>query len=96
MTYFLQWLGWLGNEKGCFGGSGKSQSLPLTPDPAPMPSPAPSPEEQVQTQEQKRTRIGQLKAAGLMSTIKNTGGAVGLTGQGADLSNPQAAKKTLG
>ena len=87
----------------CFGG-GKTPEVaaapaaqPLPP-PTPSPSPAQSPAEQQQTAQQKRNKVDALRY-GSMNTIRNTGGAQGLSGTGPDLSAPQAQggqKKNLG
>ena len=80
----------------CFGGSQKTPSLPAVPDPSPVPVTAASPGEVASAADVKRNKIAALKF-GAMSTIRNAGGAQGITGTGADLSNPNAAsKKTLG
>ena len=64
--------------------------------PAPVPS-SPIPGEAEASAEAKRKKIAALKF-GAMSTIKNIGGAAGISGVGADLSSPTAIgqKKTLG
>ena len=83
----------------CFGGGVKTvqQQLPPTPDPAPIPSPAAQPGEVAASAESKRNKVAALRY-GAMSTIRNVGGAAGITGTGADLSSPMATgqKKTLG
>jgi hypothetical protein len=83
----------------CFGGGGKTPSLPPTPPPQPTPTPAAAPGEVAASAESKRAKTAALKF-GAMNTIRNFGGAVGVSGSGADLSNPAALagqqKKTIG
>ena len=83
----------------CFG-SAKTPDVPATPSPTPSPVPAAAPGEVAASAESKRNKVAALKYAGMASTIKNVGGAAGVTGVGADLSNPIASavgtKKTLG
>ena len=78
-------------------GKTKTPDLPATPAPAPTPSPAAQPGEVAASAESKRNKIQALRF-GAMSTIKNVGGAAGISGTGANLSSPQAegVKKTLG
>ena len=80
----------------CWGGT-KIPEQQKVPDPVPVPSPAASPGEVEASAESKRNRVAALKY-GAMNTIRNVGGAVGITGVGADLSTPaaQGTKKTLG
>jgi len=81
----------------CFGSS-KTPSIPSAPAPAPTPSPAPSQEESAVAADVKRNKIAALRF-GAISTIRNVGGAPGVSGAGADLSNPMAQagqKKTIG
>ena len=83
------------NDKGCWGGGG-----PDPPDPTPLPDPAPTPTpSDVSPQISQKERAAKLRNMrfGLASTITNRGGARGLTGSGADLSNRKLqGKKTLG
>lgn len=75
---------------------GKTPDSPATPDPTPTPTPAAEPGEVAASAESKRAKTAALKY-GAMGTIKNKGGAGGLSGEGVDLSNPQAeGKKTIG
>lgn len=79
----------------CFGGP-STPSVPAPP--APTPVPTPSDVSPTQTAEQRANQVKQLRY-GALSTIKNVGGAAGITGAGADLSTPAASagqKKTLG
>ena len=85
----------IGNERGCFGGGSKYEAPPPAPAPAPVPSPVPSATESSVTAQDRRSKIANMRY-GLMSTIKTS--PQGVTGQGADLTNPatNAGKKTLG
>jgi hypothetical protein len=79
----------------CWGKS-STPDLPATPAPQPTPTPAAQPGEVAASAESKRNKIAGLRMGG-MATIKNQGGAAGLTGKGVDLSNPQLeGKKVLG
>lgn len=80
----------------CFG-STKVPEVTQQPATAPAPVPsAPEPGEAVVSAEAKRKKIANLKY-GALATIKNVGGAAGISGTGADLSSPAAGgKKTLG
>ena len=75
--------------------SGKVPDQPKSPDPTPIPTPAAQPGEVEASAESKRNKTAALKY-GAMATIKNKGGASGISGVGADLSAPAAEKKTLG
>lgn len=84
----------------CFGGSPKMpdipQALTATPTPAAVPTPAAKPGEVAASAESKRKKLDALKY-GAMGTVRNVGGAAGVSGTGVDLSNPMASqKKTLG
>ena len=79
------------------GGSPKKPDISVPPPAAPSPMPSPVPSElAAQTAEAKRAKVASMRY-GLLSTIKNEGGATGITGAGADLVTPTAkGKKTLG
>jgi hypothetical protein len=73
-------------------GGGKTPSVPETPSPTAMP--VPTDVNPIATEGQRANKISQLKR-GMLSTIKTS--PAGVTGTGADLSNPQTTeKKTLG
>lgn len=80
----------------CWGGS-KTPDVAATPDPTPTPSPEQESSEVNASAESKRNKVSALRY-GALGTIKNEGGAKGVSGQGIDLSNPSATgtKKTLG
>ena len=89
----------------CFGSSKtpEVQAAPAAqplPDPTPSPVPAASPTEVQATAEQKRSKIAALKF-GAQASVRNVGGARGISGVGSDLIGTPAAssgaeKKTLG
>jgi hypothetical protein len=81
----------------CGGGNSNPEPPPQQPLPAPTPMPMPSDVSPQQTATQRRSQISALKY-GAVSTLKTPGGAQGVTGSGADLSNSNVSgqKKTLG
>lgn len=81
----------------CFGHS-KTPDMPANPDPTPTPTPAAQPGEVAASAESKRAKTDAMKY-GAMGTVRNKGGAQGISGTGADLSSPEAqagTKKTIG
>lgn len=91
---FLKWLG-IDNERGCFGGSPDEPEPIRVPDPTPAPTPATiSPTEMA---EQRKSKSSAMRY-GMLSTIRNVGGASGIAGTGTNLNAPEAQgqKKSLG
>ncbi len=81
----------------CFWGGSSKNSQPIAPPAPPAQSPIPSASEQSPgaAGEQRRARLAAMKY-GMLNTIRNVGGAKGITGKGADLSTPIAqGQKTL-
>ena len=79
-------------------GKTKVPDVPATPAPTPVPTPSVEAGEVASSAAAKRQKTAALRY-GALNTIRNKGGAVGVTGEGADLSNPAAQagqKKTLG
>lgn len=84
-------------------GKAKTPDLPPTPAPIPIPPaaapvipvPAAQPGEVAASAESKRKKVEALRY-GAMGTIKNVGGAAGVSGMGINLSNPEAKNKVLG
>lgn len=64
------------------GGSPGAQTVP--PPPAIAPAPVPTQTNSTPTLEGRQQQVAMLKY-GALSTISNTGGAAGITGQGSDL-----------
>jgi hypothetical protein len=82
----------------CFWGSSSNNDSQQQVSAPPAPSPAPTMQNPTPENSagQTRNKIAALRY-GMMSTIRNVGGASGITGTGGDLNNTnQQGKKTLG